>query len=142
MAVVRISLVLLAAATRASANTAGAGCKDDPTYLRGGWSWCCRRRCRTDRPFRLLRRSKQNRTPYLSEPAPNQTGAQQAETAETAQLDALEHGGAWVCLMSGTQYWYHSLFSESQFSSSAILTGTKIQKPPGYDCAYTVYAQS
>ena len=25
----------------------------------------------------------------------------------------------------------------AQFSSSAILTGTKMPKPPAYDCAYT-----
>ena len=30
----------------------------------------------------------------------------------------------------------------AQFSSSAFPTDTKIPKPPAYDCAYTVYAQS
>ena len=30
----------------------------------------------------------------------------------------------------------------AQFLSWAFPTDTKIQKPPGYDCAYTVYAQS
>ena len=30
----------------------------------------------------------------------------------------------------------------AQFLSWAFPTDTKIQKPPAYDCAYTVYAQS